>query len=306
MMTIWCYSPDEGMWGQMLYDECVSRNWGAKLFTDFPPAMSWDYAFMRIPQWEPGCGKGKRVAQHMQDRKCILIPDLASCKVYEDKMAQFQLYGDWMPETHIILHPCSRTQLLDDSIEKLGLPFISKGNVASASANVRLIRTRADAIEEYEKVFCKDGIPMRAGGRTLRQKGYLIWQKFLAGNDCDYRVCINGEYLNILKRGIRSAKEPFASGSGKTEPITKLGRDMTSLLAFSERFFHQHKLTWGGIDVVWDRELEHWSVLETTLGWSFDAYKECVYFHGLEPTEYTGKDMFKVICEGIINRSFLK
>lgn len=305
-MTIWCYAADEGQWGQMLHEECLSRSWDAKLFTEVPPTISWDYAFMRIPQWEPGCTKGKRIAAQLEGRGCNLIPDLTTCKTYEDKMAQTRLYSDWMPETHIILHPASMARLLDDSVDKLGLPFISKGNIASASANVRLIHTRAAAIEEYEKVFNRDGIPLRAGGRDLKQKGYLIWQKFLAGNDCDYRVCINGEYLNILKRYIRTPDEPFASGSGKTEPVNRLGRKEYSLLAWSERFFHQHKLTWGGIDVVWDHELEHWSILETTLGWAFDAYKDCVYFNALEPTEYTGRDMFKVICEGIITRSFIK
>jgi glutathione synthase/RimK-type ligase-like ATP-grasp enzyme len=258
-----------------------------------------DYVFMRVPQWSPDLETGKRLADRL---RCIpdvvLIPEFETIDCYEDKIRQTQLYEPWMPLTYLL----TATNRLDDAINAaghLGFPFISKGSVASASVNVRLVKTLHEAVTEFKEAMSGDGLPMRAGGKDLRQKGYLLWQRFLKGNDYDYRACINGRLCMLLRRYNRDDK-PFASGSGKTEPITELTTETRVVLNTAFNFFRQHGMKWCGIDLVRDPSTGEWKVLETTLGWSLRAYHECVYFtRQAKKSQYRGADWADLLLDEI-------
>lgn len=272
------------------------RGTEARLFFELTDYMrEGDYVFMRIPQWEPELSEGKKIALELANRGCKLIPDLFTCMSYENKIMQSRAYWDWMPKTHVLAGPCS----LGDSIvalNNLRLPFVSKSKEASASANVRLIHTPEEAAKEFMAVMKGDGLDVKIGkGRLGKQKGYLIWQRFCVDNECDYRAVITGRHIMLLRR-FNKPGTPFASGSGHNEPVKEIDSlSLRRVLGTARAFFDRFDLKWNGIDLVYDPVYDEWKVLETTLGWSQAAYKDCVYFG----TDYRGEDIFTVLMDEI-------
>lgn len=293
-MKLWCYGVDRGNWGQQIVQAADARGIDACLFTALLDEIkAGDYVFMRIPQWQPDLDTGKSIAVALQKRGCIMIPDLFTIMSYEDKVKQTQAYFDWMPKTHLIQGPCSLGDGLR-AVRGLGLPFISKSREASASTNVRLIKSSEEAAKEFVAVMAADGIDIRIGnGRTGKQKGYLIWQKFCTNNDCDYRAVITGRHVMLLRR-FNAHGTPFASGSGRNEPVNDLDTPLlVRMYGTAIDFFREYNLKWNGIDLVYDRDDEKWKILETTLGWSQAAYAECTYIG----TDYKGKQIFELFLD---------
>lgn len=292
-MTLWCYSVDAGNWGQQLALEATIQGIDAQLFSAPVPEMrEGDYAFMRIPQWEPECSLGKQHAKELYDRGLILVPDYFTVYSYEDKLTQTKAYLSWMPKTFML----SPHDTIGEALrmgDELGYPFISKSDRGSSSVNVRLIHTPEEAANEYNAVMDGEGLSMRIGkGRTAKQKDYLIWQKFCGGNDGDLRVCVNGEFYLMLERD-NAHGSPFASGSGKNRPVNNPDDFQICALNKAQEFFVEHDLRWNGIDLVYDYDECDWKILETTLGWSAKAYEDCMYFG----TSYRGRDVWALFCD---------
>lgn len=327
MNPIFCYGTDRGNWGQTIVSLAKARGHTAQIFTEcFQVPAVHSYVFMRVPQFPPGLDKGIRDYGELHARhdaldvhpRHTMIIDADTVRMYEDKAAQAEAYPEWMPETMV-----NRTDdegfpatdlhdFLEDGLQTLGLPLISKASFGSASANVRLIQTRQDALRDLMQAFHSEGIPARRGG-AARQQGHVIWQQFLPGNDYDYRACINGQYVCLLRRYNRNDR-PMASGSGNHEPVTELNGETTAVLEKSFEFFRRNGIKWGGIDLVFDgnagiglsetrverlrEEADLWKILETTLGWSQSAYKHCRYFGAnFTPTKYEGHQIFDLLLD---------
>lgn len=295
---IWCYGVDKGKWGQQIVQTAADRGMDARLFdenVDPDVFREGDYVFMRLPQWEPELTVGKYLASEIFKRGVRFIPDFFTLMSYEDKLMQARAYWDWMPKTHVIEGPCSLGESII-AVNNLGVPFVSKSKEASASANVRLIRTPEEAAKEFMTVMKGDGLDIKIGkGRLGKQKGYLIWQRFCDGNECDYRAVITGRHIMLLRR-FNKPGTPFASGSGHNEPVKEIDSlSLQRVLGTARAFFDRFNLKWNGIDLVYDPAYDEWKILETTLGWSQAAYQDCVYFG----TDYRGADIFKVLLDEI-------
>lgn len=290
-MNLWCLD-DKGLWGQQLRDEARSRGWKTGLFsvarqTSAIPADA--YVFMRISQERARMAQEKEIAEELHCRGIKLIPSIYSCLPYEDKIAQTELYRHWMPDTGIYADPDAAFQ----DIRRFGFPFLSKSATGSASRNVRIIVDEASAREEIHKAF-GPGIDAPHKYGELVQRGYLLWQEFLPGNAYDYRVVRVGRYNMLLQRHNKPGT-PFASGSGRNNPVNYITGEVEEVLDFANRFFDAHDLRWCGIDVVRDTVAGDWMVLETTLGWTAKAYEGCRFFG----TDYYGKDIWKLLCDEI-------
>jgi glutathione synthase/RimK-type ligase-like ATP-grasp enzyme len=300
--TIWCYTGDHGRWAQQVETIAVSKGLVARLFNDkidYNEVEPGDYAFMRVPQWEPELSVGKTVARGMRRAGAIMIPDFVTIEAYEDKFLQAELYGWALPLTYVLRGRINRATI-ESCINHLTLPFLSKSRQGSASANVRLIETAEQAHRELD-VVAASGLPIKVGnGRTGLQLGVVLWQKLIPGNACDYRVCVIGDHLMMLQRH-NVPGTPFASGSGINNPVNEPTEFQLGALKAARKFFDAHDLKWCGIDLVYDYEGEKWMVLETTLGWSQKAYEECVFFdRQLRPTEYRGRDIFHLLADSIV------
>ena len=303
-MKLWCYGVDKGEWGQQLAAEACECDIDAHVFTDYSPEMrKGDYVFMRVPQWEPELSHAKKLARYLIDKGLVLIPDLFTVYAYEDKMMQSLAYADWMPETFVLRAGEDSWPDAVFAIHQLGLPFLSKSKEASSSANVRMIDTVDKARNEWELAMKGQGLCIKIGkGRTGRQIGYLLWQKFCPGNEGDLRVCINGNYMLLLERD-NAPNSFFASGSGSNRPVNDPTPRQQDALRVARDFFTVHGLKWNGIDLVFDYDINEWKILETTLDWSASAYEDCLYFGANYPklaitsTEYRGRDTWRLFCE---------
>ena len=290
-MKLWCYGVDHGMWGQQLCEIANRNGLSAQVFTEPLDEMeAGDYAFMRIPQDAELAVYGKQYAKELHNRGLKLIPDLFSIMCYEDKLMQFKAHGPYMPLTKLLL-PTDTVRDAQRATDELGFPFVSKSREGSSSINVRLVRDRSEALMEYNLAMLGDGISL-PGGKV--QEGYLLWQKFCRENPCDYRVCINGNYLLMLQR-FNAHGRPFASGSGKNRPVNNPNEFQSGALKKAKEFFDEYNLKWCGIDLVYDYDASSWRVLETTLGWSLRAYEDCRYFN----TPMKGRQIWELLVEQI-------
>lgn len=305
-MKIWCLL-DSGGWGRDLCQAAQARGLAAELFSMQPSAIermqAGDYAFLRLAQDATRLAHEKQFLCAIHERGVKMIPDLTTCEVYEDKLKQSDMYADWLPETSIL------TTKMDAYVhlEQVSYPFLSKSRTGSASRNVRIITDRKAAELEIEFAFGPGlDAPHRLGEQV--QRGYLLWQELLPGNDYDYRVVIVGRYLMCLKR-FNKPGTLFASGSGINEPAILGDIEVQEVLEIADRFFSFHGIRFGGIDLVKDYRKEcdtwdTWRILETTLGWSQKAYERCQFVvkwpdaYDVE-RRYFGKDIWTVLLNEI-------
>lgn len=288
---------DRGGWGRAAREEAQRRGWRTGVIdTGYEHSLLLGaYAFMRADQREPRLAAEKAVAEIVAARGAVVVPDMRQIRLYEDKVAQAKEFGRWMPDTLLL----DRNADIRASVARLGLPFISKAKQGSASHDVRLVTSMAQAEAEACQAFTT-GIP----GSLGVQRGYLLWQKFCAGNDYDYRVVVNAGHYMVLRRGNR-ADRPMASGSGIVEPITALTRETEAVLAKSIAFFDTANTHWCGIDLVRDPDDGEWKVLETTIGWKWSAYYGCAYFkRDGSDSGKTGEDQFAVLIDGMERSAF--
>lgn len=293
-IKLWCLD-DKGGWGRDLYTEASSRGqrWDPYMFDSIltPNCKGADYVFMRINQGGVRMHQELALAHYLFHKSQKLIPCFHDLLMYESKIKQVRAYAKWMPETHLIFS----LKDADKLIGQLGYPFVSKSSTGSASCNVRLLTSKEEALKEAEAVF-GDGLtaPHKLGEKI--QRGYLIWQEFLPGNEYDYRVCKIGNTMMMLRR-FNKPGTYFASGSGKNEPVNELDPESASALEFAGRFFKETGTKWCGIDLV-ERKYggqNEWRLLETTIGWSQKAYHDCVFFG----TPYKGHEIWKLTCDCI-------
>jgi glutathione synthase/RimK-type ligase-like ATP-grasp enzyme len=282
---------DNGQWGQSLAQAARARGWATNIFsstTSQRPDTSVDVVFIRVNQGTQRMVVEKQLVKQLSKAGLRMVIDPVQTDLYEDKLAQSLIYREFMPTTFVLLHK----REAQTKVGELGYPFLSKSRTGSASKNVRLIRNEQEAHNEIERSFGSKGIVAghRLGEGT--QRNYLIWQRFLPGNTYDYRVCKIGSARMILRRGNRDDL-PFASGSGKTEPIIDLDRETRQVLSFSDVFFAHTGTTWCGIDVVKDHTDGCWKMLETTIGWSQKAYAECTFFG----SRRKGAEMWELVCD---------
>lgn len=287
---------DSGKWGLALKAEAMNRGWKAR-FVNTPDDIKNNDAifFARIAQDAKKRECEIHIIKKAADIGVIMIPDIDLLLEYESKILQTQRYKEWMPETDYITSACKASRVIGQH----GYPFVSKSSTGSASCNVRLIHNESEAVKEIIAAFSNDGLSAPHGLGEKSQKGYLLWQKLLSGNTYDYRACIVGDKVMLLRRGNRK-DIPFASGSGITEPITKLDDETKSVLDFAYKFFNDYDMELCGIDIVKDHDINEWRMLETTIGWKQSAYSDCVFFdRDGNNTGTRGENIWSVFCDYI-------
>lgn len=284
---------DAGGWGQALVSEAKKQGLSAELVESADNVNKDDLFFARIAQKKDRREKELPEIIKAEKKGARLIPDFALLLEYESKIDQSQRYKGWMPETYYITEKARAEQ----KINWLGYPFVSKSSTGSASKNVRLIKNEEQARQEIEAAF-GNGLSAPHGLGERNQKGYLLWQRFVPDNGYDYRACIVGDKVMLLRRWNRPDL-PFASGSGLVEPITKLNDETAAVLEFAFRFFRDYNMEWCGIDIVKDPEANEWRMLETTIGWPSTDYDRVFFDRSGNDTGTCEKDIWKIFCDYI-------
>lgn len=179
-----------------------------------------------------------------------VFPNHATCWHFDDKIAQAKLFerlGVPTARTWVFFSKEEAASFLATA----RYPLISKLRRGAGSINVRLIPDRAAGMRVVHRMFGRgvsssplrevagntwmrartkrpNAPPLRARvRRTLRralnglfnrsrERGYALFQEFIAGNDHDLRVTVIGERAFVFRRDVRP--DDFrASGSGRLQ-----------------------------------------------------------------------------------------
>lgn len=291
-MKIWCYE-DAHNWGAMLHKQALERGHDARLFEN-PRVPDSGYVFMHMHHHPQVRTLHKRCMQMMaMNPHLILIPNYRSSFLYDDKLEQARQFARWMPRTHVFYTPGAARRFLDTLPT---IPFMSKSSEGASSHNVRFVTSLEQARLEIKYAFSDIGIK---GRYNQTQRGYLLWQEFVEGNDSDIRVLAIGNQRLILKRMNRDDR-PMASGSGNIVPVTALDEETASALEAANEFFVAESMPWCGIDLVRNQVTKQWRILEATVSWTMHGYYECQFVG----TQLMGSDVWHVLLDEIENGAF--
>lgn len=152
-----------------------------------------------------------------------VVPNWRTFWHYDNKRAQYYFFlthGIPTPTTFISF---SRDEVVG-AIANMRFPVVSKTSGGASSSNVRLLRTRAEAMREADRSFkvgvvhkalARMGITMRWSPRSHNR--YVLWQEFVQDNDRDLRITVVGK-KHVFAFWRNNRRGDFrASGSGSID-----------------------------------------------------------------------------------------
>ena len=268
-------------WSTGMLAEAERRGIDARRISKPDDAMPGDTVFVHM-HLHPLVRERDKAAMHKLGQRddIRLIPSPEDGRLYDDKRAQTEKFGAWLPPTWIFTDADEATKFAQ---ARETWPIVSKTSEGAGSHNVRMLGSRRDALLEAAAVFNGHGLTTRYGNR---QQGYVLWQHFCEGNAGDIRVVKVGRQRLILRRGNRRDR-PMASGSGKLGPVVDLDIETASALEHADMFFRAAGTKWCAIDLV--KLAGEWRVLEVSCSWAIDGYAGCAFFpDGRRGTEFWG------------------
>lgn len=238
----------------------------------------------QIIKWdEPGVGfirphadpKALEVNQEDYRLMCAtgltMIQDPKQVAFYEDKSAQWQTWGHWMPQTW-------RFTRKEDALHFAGSPYIptvlvSKADEGASSENVRILSDHEALLRHINQVF-DVGVSVNccSGGASVVQNNYLLLQEFIP-HQVTWRVNIVGSHLAGFMRYCYPNRQ--VAQTGNVEPIMEMSDQVDSLFNFARRFFNEAETNWCAADILWDQRNQKWRLLETSLAWPWPSPGDC-------------------------------
>jgi len=301
-IIIYAYD-DTASWGNRLVGAALKNGMKAKLFNSSEEVPNEEnvVVFLRMRNTLKTREKNKSLAEEIAKKdRALMIPRLHECRLYDNKLAQLNLFKKWMPKTW---HTTSSRQA-QSILSEIECPFVSKSSEGSSSKNVRLIENEAAARKEIKSAFSGQGILMHYG---QRQKGYLLWQKFVRGNVNDWRVGIIAKKYAFVSKRYNRPDVPFASGSGKIENVDSLNNESRNILDYSLQFAREFNLTFAALDIVLEGKLAP-RILEVSSGWIHEAFSGSVVYEKVKdqwvPTSSVMDDMFGLVVKSIARGYF--
>jgi hypothetical protein len=181
------------------------------------------------------------------------FPNWSTFWHYNNKRAQYYLFrasGIPTPPTFISYQESE----VKAALPGMSFPVVSKSAEGAASSAVRLLQHRRDAERESETVFRRSlftricdrlGIVIRRSRRS--RAGYVLWQRFLAGNKRDLRITVIGK-KHVFAFWRNNRPNDFrASGSGLIDYETPAPEEACALcVAICQR----HHLDFMAFDII--------------------------------------------------------
>ncbi|HLU47855.1 MAG TPA: hypothetical protein VK116_07215 [Planctomycetota bacterium] len=288
---LWAYD-DPKRWGRSFKREC-DRISGVtcRLFVRECRVPDGERAFVRLDQQGAQREISRDIVFALHRRRCITLPTRREAEWYDDKVAQIPALSRYMPATWHITDPEKAARVAAAIPWARGMRLVSKAAEGSSSANVRILASREDALEEIDRAF-GPGIGLQY---DRVQRGYVYWQRLIESNPCDYRVCVVGDGLYGLRRQNRPGT-PFASGSGNFAPLKMDDERSRAAAELAIRISREIDTRWMAYDFVFgdDGPL----VLEMSSAWTMRAYEACPMFDfALRPLKQTGARSFRIAVD---------
>ena len=304
-MVLYAYK-DRKDWGAKLVRSCCDAGIKSRLFTSHSRVPDEDgvHVFINmLSHWKQDfhdmiVSLSENIALK---GNAIMIPAIHECRHTFDKSIQAELFSRWMPRTWLL----SSREGAEKTLAGMDFPFLSKSKRGHQSKNVRLIKDKASAEKEIDMIFSGDGIPVCYG---FYQKGYLLWQEFLPGNQNDWRVVIIAKRFGYVEKRYNRDDVPFASGNKRYDVTLKLTDEIRELLDYGLDFARANDLSMCAIDVIRDREGRPVLVeSQCTWGW-FDTDFSGVIFESFESgwasSGYRVGQMFDVFAKAFNEGAF--
>ncbi len=224
--------------------------------------------------------------------RVIMIPTLFECKLYNDKIGQYKEFPGGFPPTQYFLDKESAHK----AILNMTLPVIIKPNGMAGGFGVKIARNHAGAAQAIEIVF------------SATSSNGVILQRYLPGNDGDYRVIVlAGRYFWIAKRIV--GKNGIVDGESIRQHgikyYDKLDDTAIEMMDYAHRFFGKHNMTRIALDLIYDKN--HNPIMtEFSACWGNMVQSGKWYFREddgtYKQTQYGGYDQFalmaKLLCDG--------
>ena len=245
-----------------------------------------------------------------------VFPNYYTAWHFDDKVGQkylFEAIGAPLAPSHVFY---SKEEALAWTAGA-SYPTVFKTRNGSGSENVRLVRSRKQAVRLVKKAFGRGfkhyeawsnlkerlrkyrlgyttlwnvtrGIlrliyPTRYARLTGREKGYILFQDFIPGNDSDIRIIVVGDKAFAIKRLVR--KNDFrASGSGHVLYEKEHFSDETVRLSFE--MAEKLKSQCAAFDYVYAGGNTY--VLEISFGFVKEVYDPCTGYWDRDLTWHEG------------------
>src|SRR5690625_104329 len=206
----------------------------------------------------------KNLCKILEDEGVRVFPNSSEYWHYDDKLSQKYLF-EQLEVPHAPMRVFySKEKALEWSHNKDNYPFVFKLKGGAGSKNVKLVKTKSQAIKLIHTMFGKGLKPVRSifvdSGPTIRrhnknndwgkallrlpktlyknltankylltEKGYFLTQIYYPNNDYDTRIVIIGDKAFAFRRFVRSG-DFRASGSGLIDFVpTKIDTEMIEI-----------------------------------------------------------------------------
>ena len=245
-----------------------------------------------------------RSAQHAG---LAVFPDPSTNWHFDDKVAQFYLLSA-IDAPAVKTHVFFSREDSEAFLRTAKFPLVFKLKSGAGSTNVLLVNSRREAHSLVRRMFGKGirsfpvierlrrgATKIRSGGRrrrsifarakrglglwlkqTLeahRERGYVLFQEFLPGNDHDLRVTVIGDRAFCFKRGVR--KNDFrASGSGNLVYLSA-PEIPADAIALAFEVAQKLSLQATAFDFLREQETGELRIVELSCGFLAEAVEAC-------------------------------
>lgn len=246
----------------------------------------------------------KRILFALEHAGIKVFPDFNTGWHFDDKVAQkylLEAIGAHLVPSYVFY---DKKEAID-WVNATSFPKVFKLKGGAGAANVKLVRSKADALKLINKAFGK-GFPQfdrmghfkerlakyKSGKDTIlgivkgfarlliptdfakqqsREKGYIYFQEFIPNNDSDIRVIVIGNKAFGLKRAVREG-DFRASGSGNIS----YEKDLIDTRCVEIAFEVNKKINSQSIayDFVFDQN-NNPLIVEISFGFAVMAYDDC-------------------------------
>jgi glutathione synthase/RimK-type ligase-like ATP-grasp enzyme len=285
-MKIICVYDAYNLWVNYIREACPSDYTlvEASIGSGIP---SGAYVFLRPDMNEKNLEREKEwFAQHVRRPDITLITDPIQVMLYEDKCAQAGLFSEYLPPTWVHTTKEAALTWIEQNQE---WPIVSKAAVGASSQFVDILNR--DAAKSQAIQAFGDGIPLVHENWDC-QKGYVLFQRFLPGNDFTWRVNVIGNEVAVFKR-FNYLHKPVAE-TGNTKPVSELTPEVEEVIAYAREVAQGIGTKWVALDILRDYVTGELYLLETSLGWPWPGVGDGAKFF---PSERPWTDMFRLMFE---------
>lgn len=239
MKNVYCYQDPWG-WGQALRDAILKRSGSAQMFTHSVQVPD-EHSTVAFVHFTENDKASLRLRDELvQKQHARTIPNLDEARLFNDRVAQFQYFGGWLPLTWYMDTYSAALQRINEVV----YPVISKTRNSAGYKGIRFVADSSVAFREVNAAF-DTGIE---GPNNITQKDYLLWQSYVKNPGYTWRVLLIAQrYAIITKRYYEIGKDGIDC---EVEQVNSLTSELCELLKFVHIFALDNGFKWCAVDTM--------------------------------------------------------